>query len=243
MPPNMPGSWPDPDADWLWDRDVTHMGIPAGTCYFRGGFTLSRAITAEVWAAGDDSYDLWLDGVKLLEDTVYVDQAKKTQVSLDAGAHTLAARVTNDNNLRGGLLVTVMELDPSGTPVGAVARTDSSWLVLAYPASPPGFTPGEVIRILVEEAQTRGALVSVTLDFDDALDTAGDPWPVTGEIAFPVGADLLTALKQLAETYGDLLMTPRDLELAFYSGGLGAATAVTLAAGVNLTGLHHDGAV
>jgi hypothetical protein len=113
----------------------------------------------------------------------------------------------------------------------------------AYPTSPPGFTPGAIIRILLEEAQARGALADVTLGFTDSVDSASASWPVSPDVVFRVGLDGLSMLRQLAETYVDALMAPDALRLdAWGYGTKGVASGVTFDAAVNLTELVHESA-
>lgn len=50
---------------------------------------------------------------------------------------------------------------------------------------------GEIMKTLIDEAQTRGALDALTYDFDDTDDSNGDPFTETISIDESVGADLL----------------------------------------------------
>lgn len=241
-----PVGWPDPAAVFLWDRPqlVDGDGL-AGDMYFRHAFTAVAGMTAEVWIDADDEYDLWLDGLPLLSDRFTPDTSgtpEKARVSLSAGEHLIAVRVANLNNLKGGLILTVLELAADNTTVGVVTNTGSTgWKGLAYPAAPPGFTPGAVIRLLIDEAQARGALAGVTTSFSDGADTSGAAWPITADLAFPVGADLLAVLKQLAETYLDWHMTP-NLRLDAWAER-GSTSTAAFTAGTNITSLDHEGQV
>lgn len=104
----------------------------------------------------------------------------------------------------------------------------------------PGFTPGALLRILVSEAQNRGALVHVVLGFSDSADSAGKPWPLMGSTSFQCGLDLLSVVLQLAESYLDVSMDVGTTTLRAY-GALGTDQSVTLAAGTNLTELAFAG--
>lgn len=249
--PDPANGWPEDAAQWIWDRDGPTFdpvnGPPLGWCYFWEPFTVVTECQARISVAADDTHDTWLDGNPLVgEDLVtgYHGEVRQVTVTLDAGTHYLAAACRNVFPVRAGLRITCEELavDPLGTPGTVLAHTDTGWQVLAYPPGPPGFSPGAVIRILVEEAQARGALVGVVLSFTDSLDSAGNAWPVVADISAPVGSSLTDLLRQLGETYIDWHMAPDSFTLYAYGiGARGAASTTVLAAGVNLTELVHTG--
>ena len=178
-------------------------------------------------------------------------------VDLSPGTHTFAAHVLNiarptqpynadgtqDRN-PGMLMWALYPVDATGAgptlvdylpgthrpiPAGnAIAHSDSTCRAAAFPASPPGMTPGQVIRIALEEAQGRGALAGVALDFTDDVDSNGSPWPNVADIATKVGNDLLTFYREIAGTYVDLWMQPGSLTLSAYRNGtMGSLTGVT----------------
>lgn len=249
-----PNSWPDPDAVFLWDRSNAEEGTPAGDVYFRHHFTVAAAINADVWVDADDEYDLWLDGIPILSDRFSPDtggQADKTTVILSAGDHLLAAKVRNLNDLKGGLIVSVLQLDDTGTPSTVVTNSAADgWKMVAYPPAPPGFTPATVIRLLLEEAQARGGLPGTTLGFTDNTDSNGDAWPEPADLAFPVGTTLLEVLTQIAETHLELRASPSTYRLDAYLTR-GAATDVTFHAPTdtadpatgNVLELVHEGSI
>lgn len=242
-----PVGWPDPDALFLWDRPNDDAGTPVGDVYLRHVFTVAALVVADVWVDADDEYDLWLDGQPLLSDRFSPDtggNADRARVTLSAGEHLLAVKGRNLNELKGGVIVTVLELDAAGTPTGTITNTSdpSSWKVLGYPPAAPGFTPGEVVRVLLEEAQARGALTGTTLGFSDETDSAGVPWPVAADLAFPVGATYLAVLEQLAETYVELRHSPSTYRLEAYLSR-GEATDVAFVEAASILELVHEGGI
>jgi LysM domain len=121
-----------------------------------------------------------------------------------------------------GLLVVVYpakaQVITSRTPV--FRTTAAYWLCAPYPPSPPGMTVGRVVRVLLEEAQRRGALEGVTLDFTDEVDSDGKSWDPVSDIVTKVGTDYLTFLaKELAETYADFWMHPAQRRLSAWRKG------------------------
>lgn len=236
--------WPDPTAAWVWDRDNDGVGVysPLGDVYLRKAFTTVDEQTVEVRGAADDAFDAYLDGVRILtEGPVFIGQSQSTQLGLSAGDHVLAVKARNNNTLKAGFRLTMMTVNTDATLGAVVVNTDDTWVCLGYPATPPGFTPGAIVRILLEEAQARGGLADVTLGFDDDVDSDGTAWPDAPDVAFRVGLDGLSVLRQLAETYVDVAMAPDELRLdAWVHDGRGAATAAVLEAGVNLVELTHE---
>jgi hypothetical protein len=78
---------------------------------------------------------------------------------------------------------------------------------LAFP-NPQGewFTPGEIMRILLEECQARDELLDVTLDFDDTLDSAGNAWPKI-EVEFDATGTYADAVEVLEASWIDVAMS------------------------------------
>lgn len=242
-----PQSWPDADADYLWDRPVWQDGVPPGDAYLRHWFTVADDVTGELWVDADDEFDAWIDGVFVQSDRFNPTELgvpEHTRLRLTAGDHLLAIRARNLNALKAGVIVTVLELDATGAPVGVITHSTHSagWKVLGYPPSPPGFTPGAVLRILLADAQARGALTGTTLGFTDTTDSAGVAWPVTADLAFRAGTTLLAVLEQLAEVYLELKPSPSTYRLDAYVTR-GEATTVEFVEAESILELVHDGAI
>lgn len=243
-----PQGWPDPEAWWIWSEySSTLASVPAGDAYFRKSFTVASGTLVAIFCTGDNEFDLWLDGESIMKDTlsggVGWGGTKRTDVYLDAGEHLIAIRGSNapgTNPNPAGVLVSVFSLGAQGTALGTrILKSDNTWRALGYPSSPPGFSPGQVVRILRDEFSNRGG-DGVALAFDDYTDSAGVAWPVTPEISVRVGLDYLNVLRQLAETYFDMRMAIGTMTLYAYST-MGTTRPVTLAAGANLRRLTHDG--
>jgi len=228
---NRPEGWPDKTAYWIWSRAMVSNSHPPGRCYFRKHFTLTEKMDVVVWFAGDNNGQLWLDDEKLFDsfgDHSSFYSAQGETRTLEAGTHVLASVVQNDpsgvSQNPGGLLVTVLQ---AALPTNVIVHSDSSWLALDYPASVPGMTPGEIFRILFDEAHgsrdpTRYCLEGIGIDFNDDKDSDGVDWPIIPDIAFQVGSTYLDALRVLMEQHVDARMT-LDLVLQMYNrGGEGA---------------------
>lgn len=74
-----------------------------------------------------------------------------------------------------------------------------------------------ILKTLITEAQTRGCLPGVVIDWTNATDSVGNPFTDTTNITFHVGTPLIEIAKKLSEGLGlfDIEMTP-DLKLKLY---------------------------
>lgn len=210
---------------------------PPGDCYFGTTFEMAEAGFVEQWAAADDRYELWVDGVLTASDqTYYKGQTTRKKFYLEAGFHSVRARATNLNLAKAGFLASWILLNTDGTYGDVVCRTDGTWKMLAYPASPPGFTAGQIGRILKFEASAqRGGLANVAPGWFDDIDSNGALWPVIPEFAVQIGLTVYDAYVQLAaEGHWDLKQAADDMRLdAYLHDTSGATVPVTY---VNNTG-------
>lgn len=245
LPPEMEVAW------WIWsEASPTTGSVAAGDAYFRKSYTTTGELV-RIYITADNAHELYLDGELVEVDDVLrgggVGWGGLKQVDrwLSSGTHVFAIKGTNVAGVApnpAGVLMAAFQLTSNGMTLGPLrVQTDNTWKALGYPASVPGLTPGKVLRHLLEEAQARGAMTGVTLGFTDAVDTAGAAWATTPDIGFPVGLDGLSVLRQLSESYIDCAMAPGSLRLDAWSHGTrGAAKAVTLTPGVNLTELRNE---
>lgn len=255
-----PLGWPDGDAWWIWSSSPTGDGqiLPpgvdapddppvheAGVSYFRNGFTVAADDTElAIYLAADDAFEAWVDGVPIgsNQNLNGWKEPFRADVKLDAGQHVIAVRVENferePTTNTAGFICAIYTLDAQGKDAGLLLRTGhADWEVQHLPTRPPGFTVGQVIRLLLEEAQADGFLTRWTLDFDDATDSDGNPWPTSQQFSFPAGVGLFSgALLQLAETHIDFTFDTDSLTLRAWkygTAGVSAASATAdLAAGL-----------
>lgn len=216
-----PAGFPDPAAGYIWNNLGTVDDAPEGTVYFRGAFTLAAAAQVRIYASADNEWELWLDGTSIMvgdEATTWLNTHETEVMSLSAGSHLLAARVTNgapyvdDEGAHPNpaffmaTVVTVNGADGSETPV---FRTDGSWRVTNYLTNAPPVTAGEILRILLDEGAARGCVVPDTT-YSDTNDSDGSAWGTTGtsggpiyEFTVPIGDSLLDVFRSLSDTYID----------------------------------------
>lgn len=231
--------FPDRTALIVGPSTGSTTSAPVGTCYFRSEVTIGATVKAVLFVGQDNVVDFYVDGQAFL----HADDVRLTssiQLELSAGAHTFAAQVlsgaqlppaapTESNPL--GLAWALYRADQNGEGVELLAHsTGANTKIVEYPDPPPGMTPGEVISIIFEEAQADDLLEGWTLTFDRDVDSAGNPWPVVGDISTKVGNDYRTfILDELASTYVDVRALPGGLVLeAFIRGSMGIETDVEL---------------
>lgn len=85
-------------------------------------------------------------------------------------------------------------------------------------------TVGGFVLVALTEAQARGAIPTVTVDFTATHDSAGTPWPTLSPRDFDVGQSMLDLLTKIAED-GDAAFRMRGLTLQMYvpdTGPVGA---------------------
>lgn len=238
----LPDGWPDPDAAWIWASSGDDEWAPDGDCYFRTTFTVPDGVyRARLFFSVDDSGQVYIDGQKIGDtdnegNDPHLVYEVKGGLDITPGSHTIAVRANNVPDPEGdrihnpaGVLLSLYACDQNGeiTSSSPIVRTDSSWLIVAYPAQPPGMTPGEVMRHCVQEAQDRGALLGLELMFTDDVDSEGVQWPEVTDIATKTGTDCLTFFREITATYTDIWMAPAGMQLyAWAKDTRGEATAV-----------------
>ena len=218
-----PLGWSDPTGYWTWSVAAsTGPVMPAGTSYFCRDVNVTTAGYHSVYMAADNRHQLRIDGVLISE---FDDEGSqegyqftlRADVYLTAGVHRIAVKATNDSgSTLAGFLFALWSQDANRDDDTLILRADDSWGAVGYPDEAPGFTAGEVIRILLEDAQGEGALTNWSLSFTDTHDSDGAAWPEDQVFSFRVGMDLLSCLRQMAATDIDFKADPDDLVLHAY---------------------------
>ncbi len=202
-----PEGYVDTSGQWVADRDSrTTPFAPAGVWYFRQRVTIASAQDAVlVQFACDDEGELWVDNVPVCRaEGVYLGGCVQAVVPMAAGEHLISGYVRNLNALRTGAVGAGWSMS-DGMADTLLWRLDGTARVLGFPADPPGFTPTEVIRLVVDEEQTAGGLPGVGFSFISATDTDSQAVSEVTDIATRApGSSLLTFLQLLAASYLDI---------------------------------------
>lgn len=244
-----PLGWSDPTGYWVWSQAAgPGPAMPAGTSYFARDVNVTTAGYYAVYMAADNRYALKIDGV--LIDTFDDEQSqegyqftRRADLYLTAGVHRVAAKVTNDSSTElAGFVFALWSVDAERNDDTLILRADDSWSAIGYPANPPAFTAGHVIRVLLEEAQGNGALSGWALDFTDTVDSEGRAWPADRQWSFRVGMDLLSVLRQMGSSDIDFIADPASLTLyAYVIDGMGVASGDATAVLTDLSYLEYQG--
>lgn len=243
VPTPPPFGWPDPESYWIWGQADR---MPVGYCFFRKWFTVQSETSVIFAVTADNFYTLYLDGTAILGEKTEIGcwrEYKTVELTLPAGDYLLAASVENvdwpipEDNPAGFMMTAFIPKGTTGEVKEVLCRTDSTWRAMAYPVTWPGWTPGGIIIDLIDEAQLRGEIPSLTYDFTALADSAGNPWPVTEAFSIPIGATLLDVLDSLVEQgWINYRLAPGGLSLQAFDADWEPDSGVTLqATGVEAT--------
>jgi hypothetical protein len=145
----------------------------------------------------------------------------------------LDLRLKTDNTA--GFILTGIELDSDGKETDTVVvRTNTNWQVSSQE---PYWRPGMILKVLAEEAATRGVyrLGQLTYGFDINGPTSG-AWSTEVDLTLKVGSTLLTVLDDMVDLGNDFWLNPGTLELdAWESRGTDRSGTVFLDTGQNLS--------
>lgn len=186
----------------------------------------------------DDEVDFYFDGQQMTSDAgINAFGIQTVAVTVSAGDHSVAARVRNvegATHLSWQLTTepkTVQFGDP-GDDVTLIACASGNAVLLPYPDATPGQTVTKSIRLLVEEAQARVALLSdIDLDFTNTTYSDGRTVEPIPDIGVKVGTHLDDWLTELCGTYIDCRVAVKDGRLAlqvYEKGTMGETMTVTL---------------
>jgi hypothetical protein len=153
----------------------------------------------------------------------------------------------------GGLLMAAYIDGHSVTAPTHILSSDGNWDSYYDPTTWPGWTPGQIIQQLIDEAVARGAMTVYNSNtFDAADDSNSDPWlPAVTTISTPdipvfsieVGTTLLAALQSLQEQgFINWHIQPGTFILDVIRGRAPSSpsSSATLTAGTNLLGLERN---
>lgn len=236
-----------------------------GYHFFRGNFDLDGEQEISFFVTADNWFTLYLQGVPILgEDAdMHMWQGyKEITMVLPAGFYVVGLLVHNPEvvslahpgaGLFNAIATSVYPGDvETSLTLSVLSSNDSEqWLSHFEATEWPGWTPGQIMLQLIQEAQTRGSLVAYSdSQFGDFLDAALGPWdsvdPDT-EIEFiptfsvRVGTGYLSVLEQLFnEGWVDWHFNHQTNELQMWAQGtVGETKSTQLVAGTggNIRGL------
>jgi hypothetical protein len=250
----------DPDEEWLepyWISarpSVTPSPtVPpqrVGDEYFFEVFEVPEQTDAGCFWSADDGLEIWIDDRRWAQETeAFLWMETKTfGLVLDPGIHHIAVKLTNierENVETNGAAFTLAihkMLDGGATVGEPLVVSNGNWLVAEVPEPAPTMTPGEILDMLLGEAQGRGCFPWLTWDFTAAADSNSQPWATPVDLIATVGRPVSTVVGALEEVSIDLKVTPAGEIVAGNKGTLGEdkSSTVVLSPVSNLSGQGWD---
>lgn len=214
-----PAEWPDArTADWIWDRAVPYA-MPQGYVYFRKEFTVATTGAHSLFFAVDDAAEVYVDG-ELLHTTAEHAWQETTRIDLDleAGPHVLGIKAYNwKNDAPGGLIVAFFKVGDPLVPSSAqlMFTSDATWKIRPYPTVEPGWSIGDVLLTLLNEAKARGVRFAQnwTPNFTGSVDSGGNSWGDPIPFSFTVGATYEDVIEAIEEMGCDIYVDPDTLQV------------------------------
>jgi hypothetical protein len=220
----VPEKWPvgATAAQWIWASPKLPT-MPFGYCYFRYTINVTAGRYA-IYSAADDQYVLYINGeqiAKSSDNKTAWREATRVEVDLPGGQAVIAYRANNINGPEfmgpAALAMAVAKVAIDGAETFVGQSQAAGWKVLPYPEKAPGWSPGEVMGDLLDEAGDRGVLfpTKLTKTFTDVVDSNGVPWPEESFIdwEFKVGESMLSVVNKLEESTVDIWIDPDTFEL------------------------------
>lgn len=212
-------------AQWLWG--VPGSGAKAiGWNYFRHTINIPQDATYAIYSAADGGFSLYVDGEYLAasDPTVkgYLDTVR-TEVELTAGTHVIAYAVQNGVRSTAttgtagaaGLACAILRIDPDTEEEFYVSKSGAgNWKVLPYPTVAPGWSVGEVLLKLLDEAALRTIRFAEHLNptFTSTTDSSGNPWPTGLDFEFAIGESMLSVITKIEELGADIWIDPENYD-------------------------------
>lgn len=224
-----PAEWPDaPNAKWIWGSANSKTDpAPEGVNFFRYEFTVAESVgkkSYSFFASGRTDFDVFLDGQSIIEarGTDSYAQTWRADFEIGPGEHVLAARVRADGTRASAFIGAFYRAGDAtaGTSAELLNVTNTtSWAVNPYPDPAPGWTPGEIVLTLLEEAEDRGVRFPsfLTPTFTAELDSEGHSWERALDWSFDLGTEYYDVIEQLEEIVCDVWIDPATLELNMYA--------------------------
>jgi hypothetical protein len=213
-----PANWPDsPNSYWIWNQTSTPSS--QGFVYFRYEHNFALKASYSLFFAVDDQAEVYVDGELLMTTAEHAwEDTSRLDFDLDAGWHVIGVKAYNyRSDGPGSLIGALFRVGDASTPSSAelIAVTDSSWLVNGYPVEEPGWTAGDVLVTLMNEAKARNVRFAnnFTLTFTATHDSAGEPWTNPVPWSFGTGSTYEDVIDAIEELGTDIYVDPNSLDM------------------------------
>ena len=220
------------NAWWVWTT-APSLNADVGSSYWRLPINVPTSVGTvryKINLTVDDEYDLYVDG-QFLGSGEDWNNMSEYEFVLSPGNHVIAMEVRNNQGAGGVLLAlfrsttagdngTYTVIYKSGDP-GLVfynQRYNDGGIIDPKKWALPGWTVGQILRILLEEAQARGVRFPSYLKptFTDAKDSNGVPWLLPISWEWQLGTSYYEVLESLEEVQCEVWINPDNYELNVY---------------------------
>lgn len=235
---------------WIWP---TGEDLSIGFAFFRRTLTLASNQFVTLAITADNYFTLFLEGVPIVgenEDHLIWLGYKEVTLFLPAGSYQIGVVVENVPGPPvnpAGLIMNAFVPDGNSLPATHLLSTDDAWPCVFSDEFWPGWTIGQIVDKLIDEAVARGALTAYdSSTFGALVDTDGNSWDSTDDatttlyvpsFAVDVGSTVLQALIDLYENgWMDWHVRPDALTLDIWAGDtVGSTPGVAFVVGDDVT--------
>lgn len=246
-----PTGWLVGEAGWIWPTAFDSLASPpqaVGKAHFAAVATIVEEGDRELHLTFDDGGRLFVNGVNVYErvEAFAFREFDRVRVWLDPGVNYFYGEGINMDRpsspaTNGAAFLFAMFRLVNGGEYGDLEGFSSdSWKALGYPSSPIGLTAGHIAALFLSEARFRGALLPWTWDFDEDLDSNGNPWDRRLSMGVKIGLDGLNFFRQLAAHAVDLVVDFDTFTLRMFNKGTVGSAGVTFTEGDNIRSQSFD---
>jgi hypothetical protein len=246
-----PADWRDPNGIWIGPPGGDTPPVDAGSIFLRGSLTFTEEGEYIDDITADDGFKLYRNAEAVLarqEAGMWAERQSTSPTMLNAITHQYAVELINfdrpvpETNVT-GLIYSVIKPEGGGAYGRVVGGGSAGTKMLAFPATEPGLTPGHIMKILIDEAQTRGAILPLHYDFTATLDSNGTAWPKEYNLPVQIGSRVLEVAQKLMAMRAAIFRIKPDsttLTLQAFVDGTDLSADVEAEYAVNIGALAHD---
>lgn len=225
----LPRNWPDTGgasgqgdyAWWVWDRENADQGAPEGYMFFRQNVTVNEETPCTLYITAKGRFKVLVDGEEVLKITSRraYRHTYTADFDLGPGEHIIAIRVRNGrDNFAGMIAVLLGFVDPDAPGIDGQLLTitgDSGWAGMAYPDHEPGWTAGELLATITNEAVDRGVTRLTYLDRDYSMhkDSSNVDWDDYAW-SFDIGSTYLSVIEGMRDFDVDVAVDPDTITVS-----------------------------
>lgn len=222
--PGSPEGWPDeaPHSYWVWKVANGYPdGAPAETVLWRYAFNIAAGTGKRRYKlslSADNTFDAFLNGQSLGSGTEW-NSVSEFEFELSPGDHVIALETKNLASVAGIIFALSRSTTAGeGGTYSLIYESGQPGLVWYNKPGRPGWTPGQILRVILEEAAARGVLFPKVIKptFTDDKDSNGVDWLPPLDWSWNLGTSYLEILESLEEVQCESWIDPDTYEFHVY---------------------------